>query len=176
MGRHTLHVEAALTLLTFLIPSSVFSQSSKFREVVVAGVVSDTVFDSPVVVLYCDSVKTYLPIWIGSSEALAIQIELAGEKARRPLTADLMTTVISRLGATLTRVDITEVKDETYHAMLVLRRSDRTVEEIDARPSDAIGLALRWKAPIYVEKSILEKFGVNTRNALQTAREKIRKS
>jgi bifunctional DNase/RNase len=142
----------------------------------VVGVVSDSVFDSPAVVLLEEKENIFLPIWIGSSEALAIQLELLGEKARRPLTSDLATDIITRLGAKVERVDITMVKNDTYFATLKVRKGDQKIESVDARPSDAIGLALRFKAPVYVDRNVLKEFGVSSKSNLQSAREKIRKS
>ncbi len=142
----------------------------------VVGVVSDSVFDSPAVVLFEEKENIFLPIWIGSSEALAIQLELLGEKARRPLTSDLATDIITRLGAKVERVDITMVKNDTYFATLKVRKGDQKIESVDARPSDAIGLALRFKAPVYVDRNVLKEFGVSSKSNLQSAREKIRKS
>ncbi len=169
-------IQSACIFLLPVLVNCISAQDDGVAEVRVVGVVSDSVFDSPAVVLFAAEEKVYLPIWIGMSEALAIQLELTGEKARRPLTSDLATDIILRLGAKVERVEITVVKDDTYYATMRIRKADRGVESLDARPSDAIGLALRFKAPIFVKKSVLNEFGVSSRNSLQSAREKVRKS
>ena len=100
-----------------------------------------------------------LPIWIGPLEAQNIAVAMAGEKPPRPLTPDLLLSVLEMLGGKLKRVEITELKDGTYFARLVIEH--RGIEyEIDARPSDAIALALRTDAPIYVDEKLLEEAAV----------------
>ena len=100
-----------------------------------------------------------LPIWIGALEGQNIAIALAGEKPPRPLTPDLLLSVLDMLGGKLVRVEITELKDNTFYARLVIEH--KGIEyEIDARPSDAIALALRAEAPIYVDEKLLEEAAV----------------
>src|SRR6266516_3562426 len=101
----------------------------------------------------------YLPIWIGHFEADAIAIPMQNVPVSRPLTHDLLSGVISQLGAKLTQVVINELADETFYAKLVLDINGRHVE-VDSRPSDAIALAIRAKVPIFVEDSVLERAGV----------------
>ena len=100
-----------------------------------------------------------LPIWIGALEGQNIAIALAGEKPPRPLTPDLLLSVLELLGGKLKRIEITELKDNTFYARLIVE--NRGIEyEIDARPSDAIALALRADAPIYVDEELLEEAAV----------------
>jgi bifunctional DNase/RNase len=100
-----------------------------------------------------------LPIWIGALEGQNIAIALAGEKPPRPLTPDLLLSVLDMLGGKLARVEITELKENTFYARLVIEH--RGIEyEIDARPSDAIALALRAEAPILVDENLLEEAAV----------------
>jgi len=100
-----------------------------------------------------------LPIWIGALEGQNIAIALAGEKPPRPLTPDLLLSVLEMLGGKLKRIEITELKDNTFYARLIVEH--RGIEyEIDARPSDAIALALRADAPIYVDEKLLEEAAV----------------
>lgn len=97
-----------------------------------------------------------LPISIGPFEALAIMLPIDGTQSDRPMTHDLLRAVIDRLGATLERVLIDDLWNTTYYAKLYLRRGEEEME-LDCRPSDAIALAVRFEAPIYVSEGILEK-------------------
>lgn len=96
-----------------------------------------------------------LPIIIGHPEAQAIALELEGMKPPRPLTHDLLRSVIENLGANVVEVVITELKENTFYAVVVIEVSSMT-NEIDARPSDAIALAVRVNCPIYVSEKIME--------------------
>jgi uncharacterized protein len=101
----------------------------------------------------------YLPIWIGHFEADAIAIPMQNVPVTRPLTHDLLKGVIEKLGGKLTQVVISELADETFFAKLIVDARGRHVE-VDARPSDAIALAIRAKVPIYVEDSVFEQAGL----------------
>src|SRR5439155_1188870 len=103
--------------------------------------------------------KLNLPIWIGLLEATAMATELEGIKMARPMTHDLLRSVIGEVGASVEWVEVTDLKDNTYFALIYLRVDGRQVT-IDARPSDAISLALRTKSPIYVAKKVLEASSV----------------
>lgn len=117
-----------------------------------------------VVILKASSLDRYLLIWIAHPEAYAIAVELQGTISPRPLTHDLLAHVVSNLGATLTRVVISDLVDEVYYARLVLEHQGEIIE-IDSRPSDAIALAVRARAPIFVEDFILERAGVKLEQA-----------
>jgi bifunctional DNase/RNase len=101
----------------------------------------------------------YLPIWIGHFEADAIAIPMQNVPVQRPLTHDLLKGVIEQLGGKLTQVVINELADETFFAKLIVDAHGRHVE-VDARPSDAIALAIRAKVPIFVEESVFEQAGL----------------
>jgi bifunctional DNase/RNase len=110
--------------------------------------------DTPVVVLQEINGKRVLPIWIGRSEARAIAMELAGQKFQRPLTHDLMKTVIEGLDGAIKKVDILDLKENTFFAKLFIEKGDEILG-IDARPSDSIALALKTKAPVFVAEALL---------------------
>ena len=103
--------------------------------------------------------ERYLPIWIGPSEADAIALELQEVAVARPLTHDLMRSIISDLGALVTHVFINDLRDDTFFARIVLDVNGRHAE-IDSRPSDAIALAVRVKCSIFVDEAVLERAGV----------------
>ena len=109
-----------------------------------------------VVILKELTAERYLPIWIGPFEADAIALELQEVHVARPLTHDLLRSVITELGATVTHVLINELRDDTYFARIVLDIRGRHAE-VDCRPSDAIALAVRVKTRIFVEDGVLER-------------------
>ena len=110
----------------------------------------------PLVLLADEEGKRLLPIWIGPFEAHAIASELKGQVYPRPLTHDLLRSVIETLGYSLERVEITHLQDHTFYALLHLQGPVGQVE-IDSRPSDAIALALRTKTPLYVAEEVLDQ-------------------
>lgn len=114
--------------------------------------------NSRVVILKDAKIKRYLLIWIGEDVSLAIAAELQGQKHPRPMTHDLLHTVISSLGAQVTAVNITSLQEQVFYAMIVLEQGDKTIE-IDARPSDAIALAVRSQVPIFVEEDVFQEAG-----------------
>src|SRR5262245_20373875 len=112
--------------------------------------------NSPVVVLREVGGERTLPIWIGTNEANAIAMELQGMKPERPMTHDLLRHLISGLGGELKRVQITDLRDDTYFAELLIMRGEEVVQ-VDARPSDSIALALRCNAPIFTTDTLLDR-------------------
>jgi bifunctional DNase/RNase len=122
----------------------------------VSGLRVDQATGSAVLLLE-DEERNALPICIGLAEATSIAKELQGITLPRPLTHDLFRDVLARLGATLVRIEVTALRENTYYAELVL--SDPAARElrVDARPSDAIALAVRTAAPIYVHEQVLRK-------------------
>ena len=98
----------------------------------------------------------YLPIWIGPWEASAIAMKLQGLTPERPLTHDLFATTLDALGARVDRVIISDLADETFHARILLERDGRTVE-VDARPSDALALAVRVGVRIFASDAVLDQ-------------------
>ena len=100
-----------------------------------------------------------LPIWIGSGEANAILTKLKGSDPPRPMTHDLLQSLVDLVGASVQRVAVTELRDNTYYAMITLRINGEDVE-IDSRPSDAIALAVRADAPIFAAEDVIEESAV----------------
>lgn len=127
---------------------------SDFLRVSIGGLVKDQ-RGNPVVLLRREDGDEVLPIWIGHSEALAIELQLRGEVFERPLTHDLLKTSVESLGASVVKVAITELKDNTFFAKLYLQR-DNEIYAIDARPSDSIALALKTSADIYVAGDVFK--------------------
>jgi bifunctional DNase/RNase len=125
----------------------------------VGGLTLDPVTKTPIVILRDPDNKLNLPIWIGLLEATAMATELEGIKMARPMTHDLLRGILGELGATVEWVEVTDLKENTYFALIYLRVDGKQIQ-IDARPSDAISLALRTKSPIYVAKKVLEASSV----------------
>jgi len=121
----------------------------------VGGLTLDPSTKTPIVILRDDENKVNLPIWIGLLEATAIATELEGIQMARPMTHDLLRNLIGELGATVESIEISDLRDNTYYAVIHLRVGD-TARTIDSRPSDAISLALRSKSPIYVARKVIE--------------------
>ncbi|MGB6873431.1 MAG: bifunctional nuclease family protein [Dehalococcoidia bacterium] len=112
-----------------------------------------------VVILKEKGTNRYLPIWIGPAEADAIAVKLQNVELSRPLTHDLLQSVISTLGASVDYIVVSGLKEDTFYARLALS-VDGVKLDIDSRPSDALALAVRVGAPIYAEESVLEKAGI----------------
>jgi bifunctional DNase/RNase len=112
-----------------------------------------------VVILKEKESDRYLPIWIGPAEADAIAVRLQEVAVARPLTHDLLRTIIDSLGATVTYILVNDLANDTFFARIALQVDGKSLE-IDSRPSDAIALAVRAQVPIYVEEAVLEKAGV----------------
>jgi bifunctional DNase/RNase len=112
-----------------------------------------------VVVLKEEGMERYLAIWIGPYEADAITIKLQGVEIARPLTHDLLEQSIGRLGAQVSHVLVNDLHDDTFYARVVMDRDGERIE-LDSRPSDAIALAVRVQAPIFVAESVMERAGV----------------
>ena len=125
----------------------------------VGGLTLDPVTKTPIVILKDTENKLNLPIWIGLLEATAMATEIEGIKMARPMTHDLLKTILGEVGGSVESVEITELKENTYYAAVNISLSGRQVM-IDSRPSDAIALALRTKSPIYVAKAVLEASSV----------------
>lgn len=125
----------------------------------VGGLTLDPVTKTPIVILKDTENKLNLPIWIGLLEATAMATEIEGIKMARPMTHDLLKTILGEVGGSVDSVEITELKENTYYASVNISLSGRQLM-IDSRPSDAIALALRTKSPIYVAKAVLEASSV----------------
>ncbi len=112
-----------------------------------------------VVILKEKMAERYLPIWIGPAEADAIAVKLQDVSVPRPLTHDLLCSVIDNLGGTINSIIVNDLKNDTFYAKIVLN-VDGGLMEVDSRPSDALALAVRVEAPIYVEEAVLDKAGI----------------
>ena len=119
----------------------------------VSGLIVDDTSKSPVVILQEVDGERYLPIWIGPFEAQAIANEIQGKKFPRPLTHDLLAAVVRSLKAEVSRIVISDLRDKTFFASIILDRGGEVVS-LDARPSDSIALAVRTQAPIYVAEKV----------------------
>ncbi|MCK5577045.1 MAG: bifunctional nuclease family protein [Dehalococcoidales bacterium] len=113
-----------------------------------------------VVMLKEKTAERYLPIFIGPAEANAIAIKLRGESLPRPLTHDLLQSMVDALGATVDSIIVNDLKNDTFYAKIILNVGDGQME-IDARPSDALALAVRVDAPIFADEAILDKAGIS---------------
>ena len=125
-------------------------------EMFVGGLVMDPTTQAPIVVLKDETGSVTLPIWIGITEATSIASAIKQITMARPLTHDLVHDLLLQLGITVQRIVITELRDSTYFAELVLGQGDKAIV-LDARPSDAIAMALRASAPIYVAQQVLDQ-------------------
>jgi bifunctional DNase/RNase len=125
-------------------------------EMFVGGLVMDPTTQAPIVVLKDESGSVTLPIWIGLTEATSIASAIKQIAMARPLTHDLFYDLLQELSITVQRIVITELRESTYFAELILGQGDRVLV-LDARPSDAIAMALRASAPIYVAQQVLDQ-------------------
>ena len=130
-------------------------------EMELQGVNLDVLTQQPVVILRDPGAKRFLPIWIGQSEATSILMEMQGIKPGRPLTHDLLKTFIENLKASVKQIVIDDLKDGTFFAKIYVSANSRDLT-IDARPSDAIALAVRMKAPIFAEEGVLDEASILT--------------
>ena len=112
-----------------------------------------------VVILRVKDTDRYLPIWIGPSEADSIALKLQHVPVPRPMTHDLLGSVISTLGATVNHIVVSDLSNDTFYAKIVIQHNGTTLE-VDSRPSDAIALAVRAQAPIYADDEVVAKAGV----------------
>ena len=141
-------------------PSVNREKQPPFVQMEVKGIRLDVTGQSSVVILADKEGKRALPIWIGLLEAHAMDRELKNLASARPMTHDLLYSILGRVKAKVKEVKIVELKEHTYYATLFLKLSRGTVE-VDARPSDAIVLALKSKAPIFVAETILMEQGIS---------------
>jgi hypothetical protein len=133
-----------MTMSTPLIPMSI------------KGLMLDPVSNSPIVVLKDEEEKFFLPIWVGIFEANAIALQLENVATPRPMTHDLLKNLIGELQGRVTRIVINDLRDSTFFAQIGILTAGKTLE-VDARPSDAIALALRTEAPIFVAQAVLDQ-------------------
>ena len=122
----------------------------------VKALIVDPIANMPVIILRDDEEKNFLPIWVGIFEANAIALQMEGVTTPRPMTHDLIKSLISQLDGTVRKVVITRLQENTFYAEIHLDVRGRPVT-VDSRPSDAIAVALRVAAPVFVEESVLEQ-------------------
>ena len=128
-------------------------------EVKIAGIQISLMSPHRVVLLKEIGAERYLPIWIGPYEAEAINIKLQNIEVGRPLTHDLLKSVIETLGGVVERIIVSELREDTFYARIIVSVDGRTLE-IDSRPSDAMALAVRVGAPIYVAEDVMAEAGI----------------
>jgi bifunctional DNase/RNase len=135
-------------------------------EVRIRGLMMDPATNMPIVVLKDVTSDAVMPIWVGIFEANAIAIEIEKMSAPRPMTHDLTKNLVQHLNGELQRIVITEIKDDTFYAVLWLRQGGEQIS-VDARPSDAIALALRADCPIYVAEHVMASAKLNPNGAAE---------
>jgi hypothetical protein len=131
-------------------------QLNQELRVEIKGLMLDPASNIPIVILRDTQSQLFLPIWIGVFEANAIALRIEGVEPPRPMTHDLLRLVLEQLGATVEKIVISDLRESTFFARIHLLRGGESLS-VDARPSDAIALALRTEAPIFVLRSVLEK-------------------
>ncbi|HTJ88126.1 MAG TPA: bifunctional nuclease family protein [Terriglobales bacterium] len=124
-------------------------------EMRIRGLLMDPVNNTPIVILKDTNSDTVLPIWVGVFEANAIALEIEKVSTPRPMTHDLIKNVLSGLDAHVHKVVVTELKEDTFYAVIWMERDGRVIS-VDSRPSDALALALRVDCPIFVEDEVLK--------------------
>lgn len=127
-----------------------------FLEMKIAGLTLDPTTNMPIIILKDLNGNNALPIWIGIAEASAIATKLENVDLARPMTHDLMRNILVKLEVTLEKIEVTDLRDNTFYANIYLRVGNRVVP-IDSRPSDAIALALRTDSPIFVNEEVIKK-------------------
>ena len=124
-------------------------------EMKISGLMMDPVTNMPIVLLKDQGSETVMPIWVGIYEANAIALEIEKVTTPRPMTHDLLKNLLIGLETTVTKVVVTELREDTFFAVIWLEREGQMIS-IDSRPSDALALALRMDCPIYVEEDVLK--------------------
>ena len=129
------------------------------QEMLIYGVSFDLVGKQPIVLLKTADGNKFLPIWIGHPEAAAILMKLQSQAPPRPMTHDLLSDMLEQLGAQIVRITVTELRENTFYAQITLQQDGSEVE-VDSRPSDAIALAVRAEAPIFVADDVIDESAI----------------
>lgn len=124
-------------------------------EMTIKGLMIDPITNMPIVILKDKEGERVLPIWVGVFEANAIALQIENISTPRPMTHDLLRNILSEIEANVQRIVVSELRDNTFYAMIYLDRAGE-IMAVDARPSDAIALALRTRSPIFVEEDVVE--------------------
>jgi bifunctional DNase/RNase len=143
-------------------------------EMSIKGLMIDPMTNMPIVILRDDDGQRTLPIWVGPVEANAIALQIENVAPPRPMTHDLLRNLLADLGARLSRVVISDLKDGTFYAYLELVRDDEVVF-VDARPSDALALSIRTKTPVFVDTSVLDQARTVEISSDQVDRERLQR-
>ena len=134
------------------------------HKVSIAGLTMDPASNTPIIILKSEEDEQAVPIWIGLLEATSIASALQNIEYERPMTHDLLKNFADTLQISIVKVEVCDLKDNTFYARIYFVSKDQSFD-IDARPSDAIALALRFKAPIYVEDSVMQKSKISDGDA-----------
>jgi bifunctional DNase/RNase len=143
-------------------------------EMKIRGLMMDPMTNMPIVVLKDLGGESVLPIWVGIYEANAIALEIEKVTTPRPMTHDLIKVLLTGLEATVRKVVVNELRDDTFYALIWLEREGEMIS-IDSRPSDALALALRHDCPIYVEEKVLQSSRASTTVSEKVNNEELRK-
>jgi len=143
-------------------------------EMKIRGLMMDPVTNMPIVILKDVSGNTILPIWVGVYEANAIALEIEKVSTPRPMTHDLIKTLLLGLDTAVRKVVVSELKDDTFYAIIWLEKDGELIT-IDSRPSDALALALRTDCPIYVEESVLKSSKAAAGGSEKVANDELRR-
>ena len=127
-----------------------------YKPMVISGLTMDPVTNSPIVILKAVDGDETLPIWIGLLEATAIASEMEGIKFSRPMTHDLLKNMMDKVDVKVARIEVSDLKDNTYYAVIHLKQGEKEIT-LDARPSDALAISLRVKAPIFVAEEVINQ-------------------
>ena len=144
-----------------------------FEKMVVYGVSFDVSNKQPIVLLKTEEGNRYLPIWIGHPEAAAILMKLQNAELPRPMTHDLLMSILGHLEAKLERVLVTELRDNTFYAVINLETGAGKMD-VDSRPSDAIALAVRADAPIFASTELLDSSGIEFEQEVEDAEDVVK--
>ena len=129
------------------------------QEMLIYGVSFDLVGKQPIVLLKTSDGNKFLPIWIGHPEAAAILMKLQSQTSVRPMTHDLVSDMLEQLGASITKITVTELRENTFYAQITVIQDGQEIE-VDSRPSDAIALAIRAEAPIFAADRVIEESAI----------------
>jgi hypothetical protein len=143
-------------------------------EMKIRGLMMDPVTNMPIVILKDTTGNAILPIWVGVYEANAIALEIEKVQTPRPMTHDLIKNVLLGLNARVQKVVVTELKEDTFYAAIWLERNGSAIA-IDSRPSDALALALRTDAPIFVEEEVLKSSKISSTVSEKVGTEELRR-
>jgi len=146
-------------------------KNSNLIKMTLEGVRIELPSNKPILLLKEENGNRYLPIWIGPFEASAIALEMSNIKTPRPMTHDLIINIINNLKISIDNIEITDIRDNTFYAIINIKNTDRKVVRVDSRPSDAIATAVRSKCDIYVAEHVLESGGLR----IQTIEEEVKK-